>query len=66
MGLTDLEGKTVYIADGLSPADAFETLVHEFVHMEGRDRHDEHFEAECNKMLERAVKLGIRWEGIQD
>lgn len=66
MGLTDLEGNTIYIADGLSPTDAHETLIHEFVHMQGLDRHTEEFDRECNKLLDKAAKLGIFWEGLQD
>jgi hypothetical protein len=66
MGLTDIKGRTIYLADGMSPTDNFETLLHEFCHMEGKDRHDGEFDREMNKLVTKAARLGLRWEGIQE
>lgn len=62
MGLTDPEGKTIYMADGLSPEDNQTTLLHEFVHMEGLQSHDEKFDARYNELEMAMRKKQVVWD----
>lgn len=62
MGLTDPKGKMIYLADGLDPKDAMETLLHEFVHLEGHDDHDEHFYQRFENLCLQAGRKRVAWD----